>query len=360
MQYATTVNPITLFNAYCRVNIRAGPSLRLKICVNMMLYLPFMDNLTSSYINENRWFMVYGGNGDYKAKSAQEFINNALDGSINKYVSAITVTQKPQDDSGIIKRMTGEVSVSGTVSPFTPNSFVDVSLYGMLKTMMDAPVFNELYTRDDPHAVTLVVRPIPFKALDGQFIQGRTETLAISTEDVISVKYARSDSAVANYYWVTSSAASLSNNMDMLKYTALSGATEKFVLFDYLNSLRDVFSIRKMETQTLLWPGDYRHSDSPNEQQLTEANTDLNYRLIYRRELLAQLNQDNAIYESGHLVVRGNETIKPGNYIRLQDGAYVLGEVYAHTAKHSFTPFRDYLTHIEFDRGTFFYEAVKV
>ena len=253
--------------------------------------------------------------------------------------------------------MTGEVTVSGIVSPFIPNSFVDVSLYEMLKTMMDAPVFNEIYTRDDPNAVTLVVRPIPFKALDGQFIQGRTETLAISTEDVISVKYARSDSAVANYYRVTSSAVSIPNNME---YAALSGTTEKFVLFDYLNSLRDVFSIRKMETQTLLWPGEYRHSDSPNEQQLTEANTDLNHWLIYRRELLAQLNRDNAIYESGNVVVRGNETILPGNYIQLQDGDYVLGEVYAHTVKHVFNPFRDYLTTVEFDRGTFFYEAVKV
>lgn len=323
-----------------------------------LIYLPYSIS-GNLFINEFRWFQVYAGADQAKNQTAKEFIDGALNGAVNLFIKNINVISRPKSGSTVIQNIVGDVQIDANVSPYTPNSFSDVSLNEMLRTIMDVPVFNEMYIEDREEGVALVVRPCPFKSLaTGKEIQGKAESMVISADDIISQKVSRSDAGVANYYWVTSSRLGPINNVDM-QVIAASGEQDTFVRFDYVNSRKDVFGIRKMDAETVLMPPDYLHSDASTEKQSAKQNETLTQWIIDRRKLLADMNQDNSILESGNLVLRGNEAIKAGMYLKIYRGNAYIGEVYAHTVSHDFKPFGEYLTRVSFDRGTEFYERTR-
>ena len=324
-----------------------------------ILYLPLAVS-DQYFLDWLKWAQNYAGHSAIKMKSAAEFISDVLTDVINPFLNQLVLSAEPVGDNhAVINTIkNGTTDVQGSISAYAPNQFTDVTLMDMLKTLLDAPLFNELYTEDHEDSVNLVVRPTPFKRLStGDFIQGHAETRVLQTVDILNQKVSRSDASVANFFWVNHHFTQV--NQQDLKLIALQGDKDSFIKFDYLNCLKKKFAIRKMEVVSWLLAPDYPHSDSPKEAQYQDQKTSLEHWVLARRQLLTDLSMDNSILESGSLTVRGDPLIKAGTYLTLYHGNHYQGEVYAHTVSHDFSPFKEYTTRIDFDRGTLFFEQIK-
>jgi hypothetical protein len=304
------------------------------------------------FLTEFKWFENFAHSSDIKTMPAAEFVQSVVEHVINPYMANIASLARLDET---VKSMSTEVSIDGWISPWTLNFFDNTSFYSLLRACLDAPMWNELYVEDREDGVTLVVRPVPYKRLDGTFIQGKADHSTIDSTSIMSQNVSRTDVGVANFYWVTNSRWCLLNDADQMAL-ALAGDKESFVTTKYLNSAKDYFGIRKMEVETTLGPGKYRNSDSVRKEEQAQQVQSIEEWLVSRRKLLAELNKDNVIYESGALRLRGDESIKAGTYISILRGpnAVLVGEVYAHTVSHDFIPYQGFFTTIQFDRGTMF------
>lgn len=91
-----------------------------------IVYLP--GSITDNYfLDAFKWFQLYADTDNVKEKSAEAFINEALDCIINLFIEKLTVINEPRKKATAINTMKADVTIDGNVSPFTPNSFQDVS-----------------------------------------------------------------------------------------------------------------------------------------------------------------------------------------------------------------------------------------
>jgi len=321
-----------------------------------VVYLP--SSITAKYyIAAFRWNDVFAEGSQVKSKSASDFINEAVNIVVNPFIAKFTALSAPSKQSRVVNRLSVDVNVEGMVSAYTPNMFENVSLHQMLTTIVDVPTFNELYTEDTEQGTTLVVKPSPMKDLyTGKFIQGHADSITIPEVDIISQQTSRSDSGVANYFWVLPNNYGMETNQ-LMKQIAAADSLDTYATFEYKNSKMDTYGFRKMEVESVLMPPEYRHSDSPDEDKVSmDRSNDENW-IAERRTLLRDMNRDNVLLESGRLSLRGNEAIKAGQYLNVERSGVVIGEVYAHSVTHTFRPMQSYFTNVAFDRGTLFANA---
>jgi hypothetical protein len=325
--------------------------------INYMFYSQASDYAMSEF----RFFQYYADNNVNKSRSANSFVTSVVDKILTPYMSDITALSKAEVlGAKTISTWSAQSSIEGAVNPFPVTSYNDGSLYNLLRNTLDIGVFNELYVEDAEDGPILVVRPIPFKDGQGMFIQGTANNITLSSIDIVSQNVSRSDENVANYFWVTNSTAAMLDNSSILA-AAIHGDKSSFVKFDGLNCGKDIFGIRKLEADTALDDEASISSDTPKEDDLTKrVGVDMLW-VDRRRKLLADLNIDNAIFESGSFRLRGNENIKAGMYINILRGVNHLRvcEVYAHSVTHTFVPFSGFHTDVHFDRGTGFIERAQ-
>jgi hypothetical protein len=311
------------------------------------------------YLTEFKFFETFAQSGGIKTMSANEFVKTIVDGVVNPYMKGMGSLANFAD-SNAVTRMTPEVSIDGYISPWTPSSFDDITFHDLMSNCLDVPVWNEMYTEDRKDGIFLVVRPMPMKNIKGKFIQGKAEQVTVDSDSIIAQNVSRSDSGVANFYWVTNSRWSIFSNKDQTDL-ARAGDMDSFMTTKYLNSSMSYFGIRKMAAESALGPPDYTNTDEATKEQVPQQAMSIQDWLVARRTLLAELNKDNVIYESGTLRLRGNESIKAGMYVGVKRGTgnTYLGEVYAHTVSHDFVPYQGFFTTVEFDRGTLFAERAQ-
>lgn len=327
--------------------------------VLQIIYLP--GSTTEKFAADAyRYQHIYEQDAGMKTRSAAEWVQLTLDKIINPFINKLSLVGGQRLVRHLmINGMTAKVAVGGNINTFTPTTLHDVSMHKFLTTLLDAPVFNELYTEDSEEGVTLVVREVPFKDIyTDKFVQERAyaDSMDISTDDIISQSFNRTDARVANYYWVNGSHYAYYTN-EQLKNTALQGNFDSFIIFGYENSDRSMYGVRLMEMGSSLQPNDYYQADNPKAEKIPAIEQSLQSWLAQRRKVLMAMNKDNVLLESGTLQLRGNEAIKAGAYLQIYDKGVRLGEVYAHTVNHQFRPFYGYLTSVQFDRGTLFFEA---
>ncbi len=211
-----------------------------------------------------------------------------------------------------------------------------------------------MFLDDREDAVVLVVRCNPFLDLsNGRIQQGaNVEILDLTHADVESISESRSDSGVANYFWVTNSGWQLIDNQSMRELSSASAAKE-YALFEYENTAAARYGFRKMEVEVRLGPNDQEYSDAAKEASaLPETDRRLKW-LVDRRRILAEQNRDNVVLEHGQMQVKGNERIKRGVYLRVSYGDFAA-LYYVTSVTHIFTPFQSFITMVTFDRGTAF------
>ena len=215
-------------------------------------------------------------------------------------------------------------------------------MWGLLELAAERP-WNELFLDyDDQENPLLVFRPAPFKDLDGNLIladAGATDpgTFDLDIEAVTSLETGHSDARVANFFWVPPGPGQLDTQQMLNVATLLSGAQ---LDFNYPNNAPSLYGQRRMEVATNVVPTSL--TDLPTKLppgQRVQAQQAYIAWNIARMQQLKAMNRDNAVLENGTAVVRGDETLRPGRYLRLTRGA--LSERVLHRpGSHLFAPFR--------------------
>ncbi len=315
----------------------------------------------AAWLDTFKFFSSYMSGADVKTKSVKYFMADVVNLIINPYLADFSALQVPTIPyrNRVLNKMATDISVDASVSAYAPNQFEETSLYQVLKTIMDTPVFNEIFTQDSETEVTLILRPTPFKRVStGQFIQGTADSKNVFDDDIISITASADDSNVANYFWITAAVYGMDTNRTLMQLTWMSDP-KTLEAFDYVNSDRKIFGIRKMQYDHTLLPSEYQQTDNPKDDRIAENKNTLENWMANRRQLLADMSVDNAILESGTLELRGDETIKAGTYLQIYRSGERVGEVYAHTVSHKFAVQQSYTTTATYDRGTMYYERVK-
>ena len=252
-------------------------------------------------------------------------------------------------------------------------------IWNTLISFSDTP-WNELwledpYSANDQSVPTLRLRPAPYRTwikdnhllTEGQYIPQMDQTSSatftdIAIKDVVRLDASRSDQDVVNLCWVQSEMDAIFQINPMLS-AALSGKLGYFVLkgTEYPNSDPDLYGYRVMERTSKLISDktDEGPEALPEEQYKDKVKTPHADWGLARRKGLVEMNCDNVLLEDGSMVVKGNEAIRAGTYVRLTRNKF-KAEYYAVSVNHKFAPYRHYLTTVEFIRGTGFIERLRI
>lgn len=106
-----------------------------------------------------------------------------------------------------------------------------------------------------------------------------------------------------------------------------------------------------MEVESNL--GDPRLLGGDGQKEPDVATDKITYRdwIGERRAILAQQNQDNAVFVQGSLRLRGNERLKAGMYLTITRGDF-QPRPYVTRVEHEYSPFRGFFTTAHVERGT--------
>lgn len=314
----------------------------------------------SNVLSEFAFFAEYAEAGDAKIKLAKDFVGDVLSRIINPQLKKITsLADGAAVSAKVINEWSSLVTIDGAVSPFAVSSLYNVSLHAFLTSLLDVGPFNELFVEDTEDGVRLVVRPAPFIGVDGKLIQGEMPAVTtITDKEIVSASLSRTDQGVANYFWVSNSRYPLFSNEDQ-RNLAAQGDRDSFILFDYLNSKSAYYGPRKMEVASSLVDGSFLNTDAPSKDAVQSQGNVFADWLSRRRKVLADINKDNVILESGGMQIRGDERVKAGTYLDVQRASGVVSRYYVVKVDHSFTPFQGFMTSLTLERGTSFIERAK-
>ena len=143
-------------------------------------------------------------------KIGQKFINN--------------VQWKDSHGTRPFATLTPLCSSVGTISNHQVNSWPGGdSIYGLIAKVCDVSNgFNEFFTVDREEDVGVVVRPTPYITPDGKLISPADtkkdwypEEVTVTNDDIVSITTSRSDSTVANVFWVRNPPFTYSNDMQL-------------------------------------------------------------------------------------------------------------------------------------------------
>ncbi len=344
------------------------------LLINQVAYLPNMVT-GQQLLTYFKLFVNYrSGINPSSANPAQDasaFVSDVINKAVNPFLAAMitaaTANGVAQGVSPILSIQVDATVQNGIVSPFGTNEWPGGTIYDLLRYYGDVGPWNELYVEDREDAPYLVYRPLPFKDTEGNFIQSPTEqpTLNVITDvELVSLRVGRSDTGVANYYWVDNQSYQLVQAPILQAAIATSSQADLLYLADYPNSSPQLYGFRRMMAQTQQGP---RFDGLPAAQFNQESGTAIDFVNAKRATLIAN-NKDAVVFEEGAMHLRGNEAIKPGSFVRLLRGTENTGgtvsggftaEYYAHTVQHEFVPFRSYVTTVHFDRGTGFIQRIQ-
>ena len=275
--------------------------------------------------------------GDLVTDLTKKFVNEAL----SRYNSP-----------GIIVPF--EVDVSGA----DPRDFVMPQGFGIFQGTLwefyhvfgDLGPYYEMFIDDGEKFPKLIYRKPPYITAGGVSINpvspvGKIVNVAPETVQRISVS--RTDSNVANWFWVDHHRTALIQGFDQKMFAQADNAFNSFV--DTPNSAKEIYGIKTMEVTS-------NHgflSQGADAKTLQVDSIGFN---TYVRQKIAQLqsaNQDNVVFEQGSLTLAGNEKIKVGQMLSVARGRNI-NQYYAQSVTHSFLPFRSFTTSVNFIRGTGF------
>lgn len=289
--------------------------------------------------------------------TAAEFANDVLTKIINDYLAKLI----PENAT-----LPSVIQPDITVGPCTVSPGLQThegTIYNMLRYYGDVGAWNELFIEDREDGVFMVYRPNPYLNTDGSDTKIQEDApepvyVDISARDLSSLRLSRSDADVANFYWVQAPRFNLAYDTQRRQEATASGQTD-IVLAEYANSATKFYGIRIMLLETQQGGQDMgtQNTGRPaaDYDRLGAAATKW---MDKRRDVVVRSNRDNIVLERGSMVLRGNEEVRAGTYIRLRRGNLV-SIYYVSSVDHHFTPFEGFTTVAQVERGTGFIERVK-
>lgn len=308
-------------------------------------------------LTEFRFFDKYLQNNKMVTQFAKTFFNEILAKVLNPFLWRINVANC---DAVLAKGFVPYVTIEGSISPYTLNAFSDLSLYSMMSTLFDVGPYNEMFIEDNEDEVSLILRPLPFHDASGRSIMGvvtpspgyDTPSMDIPVEDIQSITSVRSDKGVANWYWSANTKWVLTNDGVMMLQAQQALTEDKR---EYPNSAIDRYGFRKMHVEYKLGSeSEVPDSDTGTPEVIAKNKMNPIEWARKRRQLLAEFNKDNVVFESGTMRVRGNEKIKAGRFVTSARGSVNESWFYVVSVDHDFVPFQGFFTTINYERGTDF------
>lgn len=252
-----------------------------------------------------------------------------------------------------------DISVpQGLVVPSLVQPFRKGPFWNLAELVADRP-WNELWVESTEDGPVVHFRPVPYRDLGGAYIMpGAADPGWIyrDVEDVVSWDAERTDTRVANFYFVPPGGAAFDTNAQANVATLQDGSLQDY---EYGNSARDLFGLRKMETVTRLLPDSVTQPPNrypPGERMAAGQNV-----IDWHKERALQLkafNRDNVALEDESLTLKGSEELKVGRYISITRGqipnAGLVTEAYVTKVDHAFMPMRTWTTTILAERGNGF------
>lgn len=311
------------------------------------------------------------GAGAKIGQKGSEFLQETFDKILNPYVKKIVEGGGSSNPATIeVKALQkhGVTSIAGTQNQ-------EGALYNLLRTFLDVGTWNELFITEDNEKVYVVYRPNPYLDVKGKPIDPDTkEPVAFSASssdpttlvyydvpaaDIRNISVSRSDANVANYYWVRAPRYEMVSDIYQKQAGATSGDKKTIDLTDYVNTKGDLYGIRKMEVITQMGGDEVTNTASGvSEEEKTKRDTSVANWINNRRQLLVEMNRDNVLLERGSMTIKGNENIRAGNYIKLRRGTFTA-LYYVVGVEHQFSPFNNFVTVLQVDRGLGFVERMR-
>lgn len=286
-----------------------------------------------------------------------ELVQKVVDQIINPYLARLMPT-----NSQLPGKVQTDISVGdATVSPGIQNQ--QGTIYELLRYYGDVGPWNELFVEDREDGVYVVYRPNPFLKADGT---GKIQPEApdpvyndVPIEDIMALNVGRSDADVANFYWVASPRFNLIADVYRRQEATASG-DPTVDSSSYQNTSATLYGNRLMQLETQQGgPAMSTQSSGGKSADVEKLGSSAQDWMNKRRKIVVDANKDNIVLESGSISMRGNESIKPGTYIRLKRGD-LTAIYYAVQVDHEFIPFQGFFTNVVVERGTGFVERLKL
>lgn len=233
------------------------------------------------------------------------------------------------------------------------------SIWGLMKQFSESP-WNELFVEDTEAGPVVRFRESPLKGIDGKFIMRDAVdpgTIPLDFVDVVSWDVSRSDTNIANFFWVPPGASMLDTNQVL---NVASIVNEQPLDFNYGNNAPELYGEKKMVVPTRVVPTDLDvvPSKTPTATRPQESQKYVVWHLQRMQDLKA-MNRDNGVFESGTAVVRGDESWKIGRYLSVTRGS-LRSEAYVTSVAHTIMPMVTWTSNLTLERGTGFLERSKV
>jgi hypothetical protein len=289
--------------------------------------------------------------------SASEFVGDVVSKIIDGFIKQMpwygSATSRP------FTKLTTEASALGTISGPNVNAWPGgASVYSLLSTFCDVSSgFNELFVIDRDDDVAVVFRPTPFITPDGKLIDETNkgwfpEEQTIYDRDIVSISSSRSDSTVANLFWVRVPHHIMSSDMFLRLQDQLAPVA------DHDNCDPQLYGIRQMDTTVQLGSPKWSGGDARRkEKQADDYPSEEEWRLS-KIDTLRRASQDAVVFERGTLRLHGNEKIKAGAFLNVLR-SNVMSRVYVSHVDHEFIQYQGFMTTVQFERGTGFINRVQ-
>lgn len=245
----------------------------------------------------------------------------------------------------------------GAVAPQMCASYAGGPLWSFIETFVDRP-FNEAFTIDGETGPTFVFRPVPYRNLKGNFIiDGATDpgTFDLDIVDIVTLNLGRSDSSIANIFYVPPGITTLDSNAAVNVAAIASGVPFDFT---YANNRPELYGQRQMQVGSNLIPQSLTapvNMMPPGMQPAASAGVAQWF--TARIAQLDALNRDNGVWEGGTITAKGSELYTFGRYVQVTRGAMTFA-AYVTQVDHAFTPFGSWTTTLTVERADSFLKRI--
>ncbi|WP_288075269.1 hypothetical protein [Pseudomonas sp.] len=339
--------------------------------VYQILYLQAYAAGNALLTSFNMW-ELFGVSAQNTMKSG-DFIRAMVEKIINPYIKGFMPENSPMP-----KDLKLDISVThGVVN----NSYQSQqgSIYDLMKFFGDVGIWNELYTEDREDGVYVVYRPTPAlhiskpEGAKSRKIQDDAPDpiyVTVADEDIQRIDTARSDSNVANFFWVNNQRYDLIDD-NFRKLMSIGSGDSTVNLKEYPNSAVKYYGVRPMYAETQQGDDDIKTFTSGLDEKGQAVRSEKFMAWIdNRRQLLVDMNKDNVVFEYGSARIKGGlmrppgkdgrqEHLKAGDYARFQQGNLEF-EGYITQITDNFIPYQSYTADITFERGTGFVTRAKM
>jgi len=315
---------------------------------------PLGDNILTTF----RFLQKYDATGTIaRNPSVTDFMNDIVFQLISQFLG--TMTWANRKALGLeFSTVNIECTARGKVHGMLASSFEGGSLYRFIAMLCDVDSgLNELFGESREDGEAIILRPVPWRDLQGKFIQPGVpdiETFEISDDDIISIESARTDQNVSNFVRVRSRPWVLNSDSAFMMSNAITDQTG----YPYYSP--EIYGFRLLDAEISLGAPDYTGpADRRNAEQRTAYAVSENEWVKTQREslALALAHRDSALFERGTLTVRGNERLRAVTFVRVAEGDLTY-TVYVARVEHRFDPFRGFTTTVNFERSDSFVQPI--